>query len=218
MPHCLVLLQEGGDFRRVLCTRLLVLIALTADWFVQLGGGGYKFVDLSTEFNILPVTAVLRPVLLILRFQGALRVLENTTRTLYLALDVIVMLIIFVTIFLVIGVSLFRESSSVRRYFNTLPDAVAASFTFLSTGENFPELVWGSTKCPKNEPHQPNTRNGGVVSGHCVEWFLQPMFWCFEGIGLFVLVSLTVASFDSFYATRVQRYAAQERKQRRTLD
>ena len=141
--------------------------------------------------------------------------IENTGRTLYMALDVIVMLIIFVMIFLILGVSVLRESSRVQRYFLNLPDAFAASFTFLTTGENFPDLVWGGTHCPKSDVHQPNTLWGGVVSGFCVEWCIHPVFMIFSCIGLFVLVSLTVASFDSFYATRVQRYAAQERKQRR---
>ena len=96
-----------------------------------------------------------------------------------------------------------------------MPSAVINVFIFLLTGENHPDIVYGPTSCEIEGTPAMNTLLGGVSSGGCLNWGHHPVFIMFELLGLFIIVALVIAVFESYYGERTNEAAMAARKSRR---
>ena len=67
--------------------------------------------------------------------------------------------------------------------------------------------MYGPTDCVTDNAPDTNTLLGGVNSGGCANWGHHPVFILFELLGLFIVVALVIAVFESFYGERTNEGA-----------
>ena len=106
------------------------------------------------------VVSFVRPLLMMFRFRGILLVSRNVLKTLFKAVDVLALFGVLWAVMAAFGMLILRDIDSLRNNFETIPDALGATFTYLTNGENFPELLWGATTCTPTL-----TQNSTALSG-----------------------------------------------------
>eukprot|EP00947_MAST-08B_sp_MAST-8B-sp1_P000538 g538.t1 len=165
---------------------------------------------------LIPISAVLRPNVFMLRFRSVGQAGTNLIETLFFGKDVLALFLAFMVISTTIGVVILHEGwyDSPDR-FETLPTAIITIFIFLLTGENYPDVAYDSSDCNQPNLPQTDTLEGGVTSADCANWALHPVFWLFSMLGLFLVVALVIAVFEGFYGNKGHEQATARRKNRR---
>ena len=195
-------------------------------------GGSLTLKDLQPvgrgilEFNILlllPILAILRPCLLILRLDSLRRAMIAFTGTLIRAGPIFIVFGILLVIATVQGVTLFYNRGL---NFDTLGDAFVTVFIFMISAENYPDLVWEAVSCNTKwvrerydmvptEPFEQNTFLGGYVTGSCSESLFQLYFVFYSFLGIFLMLSLVIGVFEGTYSEKHERNLAKQRRKRR---
>jgi hypothetical protein len=208
-----------SELRTGICIHIFMLWLVAIDWIVQFSTR-YKMSNNADSVLILPITAFLRPVIFAFRFEKIGRAGSNLLKTLFFGMDVLALFLSIVVISATMGVVLLRNSYGENGLFESVPSAVMQVFIFLLTAENHPDVVYGPTGCDSFQNKdlmlpEMNTLLGGVVSQGCPNWGHHPVFIMFEVLGLFFIVALVIAVFESFYSDATQKEASAARKSRR---
>ena len=95
---------------------------------------------------LLPVTAVLRPLLLAVRSLSIRTVSRNFLRTVVSASHVFLLLFLIVLFAAIIGLLLL--SRRLGDGFRDILDSIIYLFVYMATAENYPDMVYKATKCP----------------------------------------------------------------------
>ena len=151
--------RKKGKLRTMLFVRACLLAVVCFDWVIQ-AITRYRIVNTDKAVLLLPVTSFVRPLLMMFRFRGILLVSRNVLKTLFKAVDVLALFGVLWAVMAAFGMLILRDIDSLRNNFETIPDALGATFTYLTNGENFPELLWGATTCTPTL-----TQNSTALSG-----------------------------------------------------
>lgn len=202
--------REDIRRQRSLTALVAVIALLTMDWALQL------FLGYSTEPTprdsleqhlvlLLPYSAILRPVVLVLRSDSLRDGASSFIRTMLHSGTIFLLFLIILAAFGVIGMVLFATDHG--ELYGDVFVAMSHMFTYMTTAENWPDLVWPATGCD---------RPSGYTSGHCFTFFFHVYFWTASFVGTIILVSLMIATFESKYT---EEHKVQEEKRRmRQLD
>jgi hypothetical protein len=187
-------IQEGvpPKLQRHFIAYIGVVCVITADWVAQACiGTGYTTgpSQSSRLVLLLPFTSILRPCLIVLRFNDIRHGAIAFVKTLIRSKQVFVVFGCFLLVLSVFSVILSTRRSD--NMFDGTSNAFISLFTYMTTAENWPDVVWPATACHPNETAH--------VSGQCWEWLLH-MFWMSISIsGSLVLMSLIIAKFESTF-------------------
>jgi Ca2+-binding EF-hand superfamily protein len=212
------ILEEGDKARLrlgMLC-RIVLLAIVSLDLVCQ-AATQYKLQDYSDAVSFLPITAIFRPFIMVFRFRGVYDATRNLGKTIFAGKDVLAFFVVVVLIGTTMGVVVLGfiiEKTGKSNNFADVPSAFLETFIFLLTGENYPDMVYAGTDCSVNATEM-NTLEGGVVTGGCVRWLQHPIFMFFSFLGMFLVVGLVVAVFDTYYSARMERSETDARKARR---
>lgn len=217
----------AGQVRTSLTMHAVLLLVVLTDWILQATTryqiNGLKTVN-GTQVAANPdsvllfaYTAMLRPIIFMLRFEAVGAAGTSLVKTLFFGMDVLALFLSLVVICTTMGVALLNEGYGDGGIFSSVPQAVIAVYIFLLTGENHPDIVYSPTDCNSADEGVPamNDLLGGVQSGGCANFGHHPMFMFFEFMGLFLIVALVIAVFESFYGNRTRNAAVEQRKKRR---
>ena len=212
------ILEEGDKARLrlgMLC-RIVLLAIVSLDLVCQ-AATQYRLQDYSDAVSFLPITAIFRPFIMVFRFRGVYDATRNLGKTIFAGKDVLAFFVVVVLIGTTMGVVVLGfiiEKTGKSNNFADVPSAFLEVFIFLLTGENYPDMVYAGTDCSFNATEM-NTLEGGVVTGGCVRWLQHPIFMFFSFLGMFLVVGLVVAVFDTYYSARMERSETDARKARR---
>ena len=211
-------LKNTGPVRSNVVAHTVLLSLIAIDWIFQVST---HYTDSWMGPNkdyimLIPISAVLRPNVFMLRFRSVGQAGTNLIETLFFGKDVLALFLAFMVISTTIGVVILHEGwyDSPDR-FETLPTAIITIFIFLLTGENYPDVAYDSSDCNQPNLPQTDTLEGGVTSADCANWALHPVFWLFSMLGLFLVVALVIAVFEGFYGNKGHEQATARRKNRR---
>ena len=146
-----------------------VVCVITADWVAQACIGTRYTTGPSQSSRLvllLPFTSILRPCLIVLRFNDIRHGATAFVKTLIRSKQVFVVFGCFLLVLSVFSVVLSTRRSD--NMFDETSNAFISLFTYMTTAENWPDVVWPATACHSNETAH--------VSGQCWEWLLH-MFW-----------------------------------------
>lgn len=133
--------------------------------------------------SLLPLTALLRPLLVVVRVRQIRRAVYNFVATTYHARQVFVLALVFVTVGASVCVALLGDDPALNtgnaRGFSTLPFSVLTLFVFSATAENFPSVYW--------------------PAGNRSAWYFV-FLNVFSLLGVFLFLSLLISFFQNFYA------------------
>ena len=217
----------AGQVRTSLTMHAVLLLVVLTDWILQattryqINGqntvNGTQVAANPDSVLLFAYTAMLRPFIFMLRFEAVGAAGTSLVKTLFFGMDVIALFLSLVVICTTMGVALLNEGYGEGGIFSSVPQAIIAVYIFLLTGENHPDIVYSPTDCNSADESAPamNSLLGGVQSGGCVNWGHHPMFIFFEFMGLFMIVALVIAVFESFYGNRTRNAAVEKRKKRR---
>lgn len=136
------LTKSGGKHRSIKvikAIRIAVLAFLCFDWIYRTFSGGTCFWCVHADL-LIPLSAIIRPVLLVLRHSGIRNAFKHFFATLMLAKDVFTLFSCFIAIATLSGMALFRGRLDSDFYVD-IRQALFTSFVLISTGENIGDLV-----------------------------------------------------------------------------
>eukprot|EP01051_Picozoa_sp_SAG22_P006802 SAG22_NODE_458_length_10257_cov_4.533373_7_plen_1069_part_00 len=181
------------------------LIAL--DWYIQVMMGA-KYATQSSNISsedmvlLLPYSALLRPIVLCIR-GGSLRTgLRLYVSVLCHSYDVFLLLmlcLLWISICATVLPIRDPEDPDSESRFSTLTATISTLFIYMSTAENYPDVVWPPTLCDGDTAGD-NTFINGHISGGCERWVLHVFFMAASILGSMVLISLTIATFESKFS------------------
>ena len=207
-------LQNGSQppiWQWSLLTRAALILIITADWTAQLVLGttyttGPAPRDSTDDIVLLlPYTALLRPVVFILRSDSLRAGTFGFLRTLQKSSAIFMLFAALLVVFGVVGVVLFTDANG-----SNFADIFAASstlFTYMSTAENWPSTVWPIVACEHANGHE---------DGWCPSYLFHVYFAMGSILGTVVMVSLLIATFESEYTK--QHKDRDETKRARQLE
>eukprot|EP00736_Rhodelphis_marinus_P005615 Rmarinus@m.11636 len=186
---------EKTHIRRRNAFRIVLVVTTFLDWFIR---RHTQYTTGSDELTVyLPYSAVLRPFILITQSDSLSVTCQGFFRTLARARDVFVVLIAFLVVSVAIGLPMFEgrypaNYSHYGRGFDDFLSALLTMFIFITTGENYPDVVY--------PPSEDNA-------------FFKFYFFAFCFLGMLLLVSLIIAIFQKQYSEHMRGVAGSRRRQ-----
>lgn len=171
--------------RRVAGFRFVCILVIFVD-FVFRAATDYRTGPVEFAF-LLPYSAVLRPMLLVTRSSTVRSSAKNFAATILKSSSVFILAISFLMFAGATGVSLLEGrlgTAGLGRGFDTFREALVTMFVFVTTGENYTEVIY-----PAAETHP---------------WF-KGYFIAFSFVGLFLLISVLTASFQEYYGRELDK-------------
>ena len=187
-----------------------VIAAITVDWVCQLVTRYTTGpVHLDDGFVlILPYSTVLRPLVLLLRSDTLRASGHSFVNTLYQSGPVLLLFGLVLVFFGAISVVISADRQKQYRdgMFTNVFSASSTLFTYMTTAENWPDVVWPATHCERETGH---------VSGGCWRFLYHTFFMTVSIVGTIILMSLVIANFEELYRKQYQDRA--ERRRARQL-
>eukprot|EP00736_Rhodelphis_marinus_P007553 Rmarinus@m.2984 len=184
--------------RRPLIMQVLCLSGLLLDWLVRVAIGDY---DTGYDASLmLPYSALLRPVLMVFSIPTLTSACSHLAVSLYSAKDAFAVLIGFVlvvtcwNIVLFAGSGVYEDSYKIGRGFDGYRDALCTTFTFVTTGENYSDVVYPA-----------------AASSESYKFYHMGTFF----LGMMFLVSLIIATFQDRYTKQHEEVEHKRREARR---
>eukprot|EP00736_Rhodelphis_marinus_P006225 Rmarinus@m.25433 len=184
---------------------LILWMVMACDWLIRVGGNRYTtgdFVEVA-----LPLSAFLRPLLILARFEELRRVGRAMLRTIVNSKDVFILMVCYLTVSASMGMTLLSKvhenedtqygayTEDLGKGFVSFWNSFLTMFIFVATGENYPDVVY------------PAADDSSVL-----KFFLIVMSF----IGLFLLLSLIIAIFQDEFERNFRRLTRKRELQRVT--
>ena len=177
------------------------------------GFGGVTHGSRPMYYILLPITALLRPLLLALRSGSVRESSRSFLHTVKLSTNVFMMLLLIVVICAHFGVLLLSRNFGSDTTYDDWISAWTETFIYMSSFENYGDLVYQATLCTD---FTADTENGGFYnSGACPRALNHIFFFTTMLVSMFVVSGLLVAVFQANYAREVRLAAAASRLRRR---
>ena len=170
---------------------------------------------------LLPISAVLRPILVVMKVDGVRRAMGHFAATLQAAYSTFLLFAFLILIATTQAMLLFYNRGMGM---DDLLGAFVNIIIFMLSAENYPDVVWAPTDCNKGyiranttpfQAHAQNTFLGGPQSGACSEFGFHIFMIFYSFLGMFMMLSLVIGVFESSYSKRHEDSMARLRRQRR---